>query len=88
MGNCGISNTAKKTKKHLKKLIVEFQQQRKVLAEILMFDLNLEKNPQLTITRKFARENVTDRGDQLHIVTANIIMVEFKKFFFLCHLMI
>ena len=53
-----------------------------------MFDLNLGKNPILTIAKKFMRENVNDAGEQLNMVTTNIIMVEFKKYMFLCALMI
>ena len=53
-----------------------------------MFDINLEKNPILTIARRLARENTNDLGDTLNIATANIIILEFKKFFFLSVLQI
>lgn len=54
----------------------------------MMFDLNIGKNPVLTIARRFARENTNDIGDQLNIITANMYIVEFKKYLFLCALKI
>jgi hypothetical protein len=49
----------------------------------LEYDINGGKNPVLTIAKRFARENNNDAGDQLNTVTANIIIIELKKFFFL-----
>jgi hypothetical protein len=49
-----------------------------------MFDLNLRKDPVLTIAKRLAREITNDYGDPLHIATSNIIVMEFKKFMFLC----
>ena len=69
-------------------LMVEFKEQRKLLAKILQFDLNLGKNPELTIVKRLARENTNDLGDQLNVATAQIIILEFKKYLFLCALRI
>lgn len=69
-------------------LMVEFKEQRKLLAKILQFDLNLGKNPELTIVKRLARENTNDLGDQLNVATAQIIIMEFKKYLFLCALRI
>ena len=49
----------------------------------MSYDLNLGKMPVLTIAKRFARENTNDIGDTLNITTANIIILEFKKFMFL-----
>lgn len=68
--------------------MVEFKEQRKLLAKILQFDLNLGKNPELTIVKRLARENTNDLGDQLNVATAQIIILEFKKYLFLCALRI
>jgi hypothetical protein len=68
--------------------MVEFREQRKLLAKILEFDLNLGKNPQLTIVKKLARETSNDVGDPLNVATANILLLEFKKYLFLCALRI
>lgn len=51
-----------------------------------MFDLNLNKKPVLTISKRFARENTNDLGDNLNIATSDIILLEFKKYLFLCAL--
>jgi len=47
------------------------------------FDLNLGKKPVLTIARRFSRENTNERGDQLNIATGTMVIMEFKKYFFL-----
>ncbi len=57
-----------------------------LLARILTFDLNVGKDPVLTITKRFARENTNDLGDNLTIGTSDIVIMEFKKFIFLCAL--
>lgn len=49
----------------------------------MQFDLNIGKNPALTIAIRLARENTNDLGDQLHLSTSNMIIMEFKKFMFL-----
>lgn len=66
--------------------MVEFREQRKLLAKILQFDLNLGKNPELTIVKKLARECTNDLGDQLNVATAQMLILEFKKYLFLCAL--
>ena len=66
--------------------MVEFREQRKLLAKILAFDLNLGKNPELPIVMKLARENTNDLGDQLNVATAQMLILEFKKYLFLCAL--
>ena len=54
-----------------------------LLVKILKFDLNLETNPVLTVESRFTRENTNDMGDALQPQTAQIIIMEFKKFMFL-----
>ena len=49
----------------------------------MSFDLNLEKNPELSFVKKFARETTNDRGDVINLQTAALIIIEFKKFFYL-----
>ena len=71
-------------RKHMETLMVEFKEQRKLLAKILQFDFNLGKNPELTIVMKLARENTNDLGDQLNVATAQMMILEFKKYIFLC----
>ena len=51
----------------------------------MMFDIN-RGNTNLTIAKRFARENTNDAGDQLNEATANMLILEFKKFMFLCAL--
>ena len=82
MGKC-CSKYGAKTSAKVKEVLTEFKKQRELLSKILMFDLNCGKNPVLTICKRLARENTNDLGDTLHITTANIILVEFKKFMFL-----
>lgn len=48
-----------------------------------MYDLNGGKNPPLTIVKKFARESTNDMAQTFHLDTANIVMIEFKKYLFL-----
>lgn len=66
--------------------MVEFREQRLLLSKILQFDLNLGKNPQLTICKRLARESTNDMAQQLNVATANIMILEFKKYLFLCAL--
>jgi hypothetical protein len=49
----------------------------------MMIDFDCGANPELTILKRFARENTNDRGETLQTQTANIILAELKKFFFL-----
>ena len=49
-----------------------------------MFDLNLDKNPEITIAKRFATENTNDLGDTLNVATSNIVFLELKKFLYLC----
>ncbi|CDW87490.1 UNKNOWN [Stylonychia lemnae] len=58
--------------------------ERNTLAKIFMFDLNLGKNPVLTIAKRFARENTNDNCDNLNIAMSDIVLLEFKKYLFLC----
>ena len=69
-------------------LMQEFVEQRKLLSKILNFDLNLGQNPALTIAKKLARETTNDIGDTVNITVATIMLLEFKKFLFLCALRI
>lgn len=50
------------------------------------FDLNIGKNPMLTISKRFARENTNDWGEIINISVAGMIIMEFKKYIFLCAL--
>ncbi len=59
-----------------------------MLAKILKFDVNVGKNPILTIAKRFARENTNDLGWNLLIGTSDIVIIELKKFFLLCYLAI
>lgn len=54
----------------------------------MQFDLNLGKQPVLTICKRLARENTNDAGDQLNTATSSIMILEFKKYLFLCALRI
>lgn len=38
----------------------------------------------MTIFKKLARECTNDVGDQLNVATASILILEFKKYLFLC----
>lgn len=67
-------------------LFVEFREQRRVLSQIMQFDLNLGKAPVLTIAKRLARESTNDRAEQLNGATASILILEFKKYLFLCAL--
>ena len=49
-----------------------------------MFDLNLNKKPELTIAKRFGRENTNDLCENLNIGTSDVVILEFKKFIFLC----
>lgn len=49
-----------------------------------MFDLNCGKDPELTIAKRFGRENTNDLGENLNIGTSDIVVLELKKFFWLC----
>ena len=64
--------------------VPQADKERFMLAKILAFDVNVGKNPILTIAKRFARENTNDVGDNLVIGTADIVLLELKKFFFLC----
>jgi hypothetical protein len=88
MGGCCAVDSLRKARKQMEVLAVEFKEQRKLLSKILSWDFNIGKKPVLTIVKRFARENCNDIGDSLNITTANIIMVEFKKFIFLVALRI
>ena len=64
MGNCCVSDKKRKRLvKALEILQVEFKEQRKLLSRIMTFDMNIGKNPVLTICKRFARENTNDAGD-------------------------
>ena len=54
------------------------------LAKILMYDLNLEKKPQLSIAKRFARENTNDNGDNINISVSELVYLELRKYFYLC----
>lgn len=56
---------------------------RELWERIVMFDLNLNKKPALTIAKRFSRENTNDFGDQLNISVGTMVIMEFKKFMFL-----
>ena len=62
---------------------LSYEIERSLFIKIMDFDLNLGKMPGLTIAKRLARENTNDAGDELSNYTANIIMIEFKKFMFL-----
>ena len=49
--------------KIVKELQIEFKEQRILLSRILMFDLDLGKQPSLTISKRFAREHTNDAGE-------------------------
>ncbi len=49
-----------------------------------MFDLNCGKDPELTIAKRFGRENTNDLAENLNIGTSDIVLLEFKKFMWLC----
>lgn len=83
MGGCCAKDKFKRARKQMAVLMVEFKEQRKLLSKIMSYDLNIGKNPVLTIGKRFARENTNDIGDTLNITTSNIIILEFKKFMFL-----
>ena len=51
----------------------------------MMFDINRGNN-NLTIAKRCAREITNDTGDQLNEAIANMLILEFKKFVFLCAL--
>lgn len=70
----------------MEKLHEDYQYQRELLSKIMMFDLDIGKDPELTISIRLARENTNDAGDQLHQATSNMIILEFKKYIFLCAL--
>ena len=52
----------------------------------MRFDVNLGKMPELTVSLRFSRENTNDAGEPLMLQTANIILLEFKKFIYLAGL--
>lgn len=54
-----------------------------MLVKLLKFDLNLQKNPHLTIEARFARENTNDMGEFLLPQTAHVIIMEWKKFMYM-----
>jgi len=64
--------------------VPQHHKERFMLAKILAFDINAGKDPILTIAKRFARENTNDVGDNLVIGTSDIVLLELKKFFFLC----
>ncbi|CDW86345.1 UNKNOWN [Stylonychia lemnae] len=100
MGNCAgkkkpteqkttVNKKAEPTKSEKSKYVrpQQFDQtlkDRQFLAKILMYDLNLDKKPQMSIARRFARENTNDQGDNLRMQISEIVFLELKKFFFLC----
>jgi hypothetical protein len=50
------------------------------------FDLNLQKKPMLTIAKRLSRETTNDLGDTLNVSVGSMMIMEFKKFFYLCAL--
>eukprot|EP00347_Sterkiella_histriomuscorum_P000096 403377199 len=58
--------------------------QRALLAKILEYDLNLNKQPSLSIAKRLCRENTNDLGDNLTITMSDIKYLELKKYFFIC----
>lgn len=54
-----------------------------LFVKILKFDLNLGADPQLTIESRFTRENTNDMGEGLLPQTAQVIIMEFKKYMYL-----
>lgn len=56
---------------------------RDLWARIVEFDLNLGKNPALTIAKRFSRESTNDLGDTLNLAVGTMVIIELKKFFFL-----
>ena len=58
------------------------QEDRLLFAKVMMFDLDLGKKPKLTIARRFARENTNDLGQQLNVLSAQLILTELKKFLY------
>eukprot|EP00347_Sterkiella_histriomuscorum_P019733 403340498 len=59
-------------------------QDRYLLAKVLQYDLNIGKYPVLTIAKRFARENTNDLGQNLNIASSDIVLLEMKKYLFLC----
>lgn len=57
---------------------------RKLWHRILAFDLNIDKKPAITVAMRFARENTNDIGDTLSVSTSSMLIMEFKKYIFLC----
>lgn len=84
MGGCCTKSRFREARRQMERLMVEFREQRKLLSKILQFDLNMGKDPQLSIVKRLARETTNDNGDPLNVATANILLLEFKKFIFLC----
>ena len=63
MGNCCLKEKVRKAREAMENLMVEFREQKKLLSKILQFDLHLGEQPDLTITKKLARETTNDRGE-------------------------
>ena len=86
MGAC--HSTKKQPKNTLldEKLYDKIKSERKMLAFILMFNLDLNKDVLLSFPKRFVRENTNDYGLNLTITMSDIIIIEMKKYFFLCWL--
>jgi hypothetical protein len=46
--------------------------------------LNIGKRPALTIVKRYCRENTNDWGEILNVAVGAMMVLEFKKFIFLC----
>lgn len=57
---------------------------KKLWHRIIAFDLNIDKKPVITVAKRFARENTNDIGDTISVTTSSMLIMEFKKYIFLC----
>jgi hypothetical protein len=57
---------------------------RRLWERIGGFDLNIGKKPMLTIVKRLSRENSNDWGETINVSIGAMIVLEFKKFIFLC----
>jgi hypothetical protein len=61
-------------------------EKRQLWERIGGFDLNIGKRPALTIVKRYCRENTNDWGETLNVAVGAMMVLEFKKFIFLCAL--
>jgi hypothetical protein len=65
---------------------VKSEWKRRLWERIAGYDLNIGKKPMLTIVKRFSRENTNDWGETLNVSVGAMMVLEFKKFIFLCAL--